>query len=194
MLATPITVTSDINMVAGDTPNADGEFQVLDAATSNLQLFTATATDVDIKVGDVVSMVYPCAANEYVSAVGVISAIVTAPADGAVAVYTMAFTNGIQTDNQPTASTAGDGALHIIARSQDPLSKTGSLTKKVNVYSFALKPEEHQPSGTCNFSRIDTAKLDIGDSSGMGSSDNIYAVNYNVLRIMSGMGGLAYSN
>ena len=63
---------------------------------------------------------------------------------------------------------------------------------QINVYSFALKPEEHQPSGTCNFSRIDNAKLvhNIADSGG----HTIYAVNYNVLRIMSGMGGLAYSN
>jgi hypothetical protein len=62
------------------------------------------------------------------------------------------------------------------------------------VYSFALKPEEHQPSGTCNFSRIDTAQLvsDAGDAIERGIY--IYAVNYNVLRIMSGMGGLAYSN
>jgi len=61
----------------------------------------------------------------------------------------------------------------------------------VGVYSFALRPEEHQPSGTCNFSRIDTAQLvrTVGDD-----LLDIYAVNYNVLRIMSGMGGLAYSN
>jgi len=60
------------------------------------------------------------------------------------------------------------------------------------VYSFALKPEEHQPSGTCNFSRIDNAQLVCDkDFPGPGT---IYAVNYNVLRIMSGMGGLAYSN
>jgi len=66
------------------------------------------------------------------------------------------------------------------------------MTKKINVYSFGLKPEEHQPSGTCNFSRIDNAKLDTGVA--LAGADNIYAVNYNVLRIMSGMGGLAYSN
>ena len=68
----------------------------------------------------------------------------------------------------------------------------GSLNIKdsVAVYSFALKPEEHQPSGTCNFSRIDVAEL-ICDKP---FSCNLYAVNYNVLRIMSGMGGLAYSN
>ena len=89
----------------------------------------------------------------------------------------------------------------------------------VNVYSFALKPEEHQPSGTCNFSRIDNANLfltvtsntlktgKVSVSGGIlsekeittaGSTKNarvrVYATNYNVLRIMSGMGGLAYSN
>ena len=67
----------------------------------------------------------------------------------------------------------------------------------IAVYSFALKPEEHQPSGTCNFSRIDTAQLvqshDI-ETDAKGSGGDIYAVNYNILRIMSGMGGLAYSN
>ena len=59
-------------------------------------------------------------------------------------------------------------------------------------YSFGLKPEEHQPSGTCNFSRIDNAVLAL-DAAAAGTL-KVYAVNYNVLRIMSGMGGLAYSN
>jgi hypothetical protein len=63
----------------------------------------------------------------------------------------------------------------------------------IAVYSFALKPEEHQPSGTCNFSRIDNAQLVIGTAAVTGAL-NVYAINYNVLRIMSGMGGLAYSN
>jgi len=82
----------------------------------------------------------------------------------------------------------------------------------INVYSFALRPEDHQPSGTCNFSRIDTATLQLAinqstfNASANASADtytisptepatlDVYAVNYNVLRIMSGMGGLAYSN
>jgi hypothetical protein len=63
----------------------------------------------------------------------------------------------------------------------------------INVYSFALNPEEHQPSGTCNFSRIDNATLNVTTASS-GSQLYVYGVNYNVLRIMSGMGGLAYSN
>ena len=62
----------------------------------------------------------------------------------------------------------------------------------INVYSFSLKPEEHQPSGTLNMSRIDTAVLSV--SSSVAGSIYIYTVNYNVLRILSGMGGLAYSN
>jgi hypothetical protein len=62
----------------------------------------------------------------------------------------------------------------------------------INVYSFALKPEEHQPSGTLNMSRIDTAQLQL--LSKKSGNVFIYAVNYNVLRILSGMGGLAYSN
>ena len=81
----------------------------------------------------------------------------------------------------------------------------------INVYSFALKPEDHQPSGTCNFSRIDNATLNLrlgsnnhdGDNSYLSSSVggssgnsliNVYTVNYNVLRVMSGMAGAAYSN
>jgi hypothetical protein len=78
----------------------------------------------------------------------------------------------------------------------------------INCYSFALNPEEHQPSGSCNMSRIDNATLllNFGEPNAKPSdnfskqwlSDNtviqIYTVNYNVLRIMSGMGGLAYSN
>ena len=66
----------------------------------------------------------------------------------------------------------------------------------INTYSFALKPEEHQPSGTCNFSRIDNAVLnmELSEDNNHGKDVRTYAVNYNVLRIMSGMGGLAYSN
>ena len=64
--------------------------------------------------------------------------------------------------------------------------------KNINVYSFGLKPEEHQPSGTLNMSRIDTAILHL--TPGATGSVWVFAVNYNVLRILSGMGGLAYSN
>jgi len=62
----------------------------------------------------------------------------------------------------------------------------------INVYSFALRPEEHQPSGTCNFSRIDNATLQLVLSNATVEGTKtakvrIYATNYNVLRIMSGI-------
>ena len=72
---------------------------------------------------------------------------------------------------------------------------TGSPVPGVYSYSFALKPEEHQPTGTCNFSRIDNAQVAIKTKSGAtATSLHMFAVNYNVLRIQSGMGGLAFSN
>jgi len=64
--------------------------------------------------------------------------------------------------------------------------------KGINVYSFAINPEGHQPSGTLNMSRIDTAILSV--TSKVTGNIFIYTTNYNVLRILSGMGGLAYSN
>ena len=69
----------------------------------------------------------------------------------------------------------------------------------INVYSFSLRPEEHQPSGTCNFSRIDNATLQLVLSNATVEGTRtakvrVYATNYNVLRIMSSMGGLAFSN
>lgn len=86
-------------------------------------------------------------------------------------------------------------------------TKQAALRQYIYTYSFALSPEEHQPSGTCNFSRIDNAVLQLGYGTdpltgavnapaltNYSMNLNIYAVNYNVLRIMSGMGGLAYSN
>ena len=113
-----------------------------------------------------------------------------------------------------------DGAL----TTTDPLTitgtnVTGSLTltgqlgiqviNPINMYSFSLAPEEHQPSGSCNFSRIDTTTLVFDSITGNASGPlaaglfpskntpylfRMYAVNYNIFRVMSGMGGLAYSN
>jgi len=76
---------------------------------------------------------------------------------------------------------------------------TASPDTGINVFSFALRPEEHQPSGSCNFSRIDNATLQLVLSNatveGIKTAKvRVYATNYNVLRVMSGMGGLAYSN
>ena len=106
----------------------------------------------------------------------------------------------------------GYGSVPTIGVDVNDLDPDGIQTYSedaIAVYSFALKPEEHQPSGTCNFSRIDNAQLSgdtivvqtQGTSTAIPGTTNaattdltIFAVNYNVLRIMSGMGGLAYSN
>ena len=129
------------------------------------------------------------------------------------------------TSNLPTSATAGTftcttftstatayTASFALEGSTEPavagaVTSTGSavttyqVANPINVYSFALQPEEHQPSGTCNFSRIDTTTL-VYDSFKTGTyptkarpfNFRIYAVNYNIFRVMSGMGGLAYSN
>jgi hypothetical protein len=74
-----------------------------------------------------------------------------------------------------------------------------NITQNIHTYSFGLEPENHEPSGTCNFSRINNAELHIDFNSNnilpntLYRNLNIYARSYNILRIMSGMGGIAYS-
>jgi hypothetical protein len=82
-----------------------------------------------------------------------------------------------------TARTYGAVARHTAASLQNTF-----------MYSFCLRPKEHQPSGSCNFSRIDNAVLQLTEGNTAAATVHIFAVNYNVLRIMSGMGGLAYAN
>jgi len=71
---------------------------------------------------------------------------------------------------------------------------SGTPYPGVYVYSFALQPEEHQPTGTCNFSRIDNAQVSLNMKALTTPLQKMFAVNYNILRIQSGMGGLAFSN
>ena len=79
-------------------------------------------------------------------------------------------------------------------------------SKHIYVYSFALRPEEHQPSGACNFSRIDTAHLEYSTANpanlpggsavwkSLPGQLDIYAVNYNVLQVRNGLAGTSYAN
>jgi len=74
---------------------------------------------------------------------------------------------------------------------------TGSPYPGIYVYSFAIKPEELQPSGTCNFSRIDIAQIAVNLKTGVpyqNIQQQMFAVNYNILRIQSGLGGVAFAN
>ena len=131
------------------------------------------------KVGDILSVSIEPASNED-AAVGGLHMVTDIT--GAVVTITPGI-SGQPVDNDSLT-------ISRIARVQDPQSRCSQLDRAINVYSFALKPEEHQPSGTCNFSRIDDAQLMFTTATNVGT---IYAVNYNVLRIMGGMGGLSYS-
>ena len=67
----------------------------------------------------------------------------------------------------------------------------------IAVYSFALNPTDISPSGTCNFSNIDDIKIERGDSKSSDSDIkykklNVYAINYNILRIVNGQAGISY--
>lgn len=65
----------------------------------------------------------------------------------------------------------------------------------IYVYSFSLKPEQMQPSGTCNFSILDSSELLINYKPNLPTSNTrVYGLNYNVLNVKNGMGGVAYSN
>ena len=104
----------------------------------------------------------------------------------------------VQTYKHHTHMPRANRTASLYADASTDLAIKESNSQFIYVYSFALNPEDHQPSGTCNFSRIDNAVLSISKPWLTGSSGSgvlkIFAVNYNVLRIMSGMGGLAYSN
>ena len=182
-------------------------------STTNLKLRTASTYDPKIRLGDILNIHYPTTADA--EATDIVGQVTKAPASFTTATNNQEFTvnvvslvSGVLTPVAPIVSDVGTGSITKIGRVQDPSSHCSQLDRNVNIYSFALKPEEHQPSGTCNFSRIDSARLKFTDAlttkttansklSGTDQNEqtiNVYAVNYNVLRIMSGMGGLAYSN
>lgn len=133
----------------------------------------------------------------------VITAVTVSTASGGT-ITTASFNSSESTYTAVARSATGINGIANLS----PITSTGSSTYQaanpINVYSFALQPEEHQPSGTCNFSRIDTTTL-VFDSITSGAAGTfpskafpynfrMYAVNYNIFRVMSGMGGLAYSN
>lgn len=63
------------------------------------------------------------------------------------------------------------------------------------VYSFSLRPEEEQPAGSINCSKFDDIQLNIGFNPDELTEDRtvtVYTTNYNILRIIGGLGGLAF--
>ena len=175
-----------------DTPAATAA--TFAAASLSVHADTTAATTGGFRVGDIMKITiggHDAALAGGADAVD--SHIVQIKSVSGAAPNVLTFATAIPA-NLFTAPVDADGlSVRIIGRTQNPQSKCSQLARNINLYSFALKPEEHQPSGTCNFSRIDNAQLNF-DGTAAAIPANIYAVNYNVLRIMSGMGGLAYSN
>ena len=169
--------TSDTTAAAVDWVGKQLAIVITVAGTSNIEEKIAGATASTAIVGRIY---FTTITSVKLAEADVLVFGVTPPtsADGANAVLDTADTG------------TGKVIIYEVTNGNSAQARTSQMTEKINVYSFGLKPEEHQPSGTCNFSRIDTAQL-VTDSNLTG---NVYAVNYNVLRIMSGMGGLAYSN
>ena len=181
LLTTPIEIVQ--NADASDSTPASNEIWI--AAESDdvsvVTLGTATSGTSTPKVGDIL-----CIAVTDSAASGT-----TGSKIGFHSVSTATSTTIFSvTPGLPVLTSADNTSVSIVARIQDPQSRCSQLNRDIFVFSFALNPEDHQPSGTCNFSRIESAKLLL---SSPGTISNIYAVNYNVLRIMSGMGGLAYA-
>ena len=118
------------------------------------------------------------------------------------------FSDKVSVDTDESDNSIVDTVLHLNGQERFGVRKadyfrllvpfqrhTRTPSKFIYVYSFSLNPEQNQPSGTCNFSRLDNSELIMNLKSGLQSSQvKIYATNYNILRIMNGMGGLAYSN
>ena len=138
--------------------------------------------------------------NAGISGTNVIRSITPSSATGGQVIFWDSFTSTASSYTATTTRLADDNAITSTGQLTTAF-QTYEAANPINVYSFALQPEEHQPSGTCNFSRIDTTTL-VFDSFKTGTyptksrpfNFRMYAVNYNIFRVMSGMGGLAYSN
>ena len=193
MLTKPIHIISGEAASMENTLSLNGTFRLINSITDNLEIYSSTTLSDTIKIGDILDISYCIATDKLITIKACVIGIGDEVTDG-LKKFTIGFNVSSGTNlsmDTPLISKAGAGHISIISRLQNPQSRCSQLKKDIYVYSFSLEPEEHQPSGTCNFSRIDSAKIIISSSSKI---SNIYAVNYNVLRIMSGMGGLAYSS
>ena len=196
-----LSTTSDFSPEIWTAATASRRAAIQLAATAGVNFSTFAGRKVRISGANLLGGTNPTGPG-ILDAVILAAFTVTATDDSVAATFAIDDTSALVYFDRPVFTVATNGtssttitAINLFEASLEPTinpqARTSQDTKPIGVYSFALKPEEHQPSGTCNFSRIDNAELTLGGSPGGGV---IYAVNYNVLRIMSGMGGLAYSN
>jgi hypothetical protein len=185
------------NLSVSGTPTSVTSTFTLTAATSATQTYSSL-------VGLLIPGMTVTGAG--ITGTNVIRSITPSSATGGSVVFWDSFTSTASSYTATTTRLADDDAITSTGTlsSSSAITTTYQAANPINVYSFAIQPEEHQPSGTCNFSRIDTTTLvfDSVTSGGAGTYPSkaypynfrLYAVNYNIFRVMSGMGGLAYSN
>ena len=190
----PATALGDV------TAAADSSLLITATGAASVIGFAAAPTAGEFAVGQQIAFI--CTVSAGAAANGVAGNVYfsTVTTAGTVAgnQVTVGLTVPITADSTPvtlvTAASTGAFVVRLVSNGNSAQARTSQMTNAINVYSFGLKPEEHQPSGTCNFSRIDSAFLNYSAGLGAGGVNNVFAHNYNVLRVMSGMGGLAYSN
>jgi hypothetical protein len=183
------------NLSVSGTPTSVTSTFTLSVATSATQTYTSL-------VGLLIPGMTVTGAG--ITGTNVIRSITPSSATGGSIVFWDSFTSTASSYTATTTRLADDDAITSTGTLvNDQITTTYQAANPINVYSFALQPEEHQPSGTCNFSRIDTTTLVFDSVTSPGSvyptkaipfNFRMYAVNYNIFRVMSGMGGLAYSN
>ena len=211
MLATPIelaNVATGDNVVAGNYTASGhggvslttGKVGIVVGENNKLGIFNddvvagITPTTPLVRIGDLLQITFVDDSLMTSGSNGTNGGVTTAIATVTEALYTAPDEEYLTLDRVIFGATpdAEDSIrVDIIARKQDPYSRCSSLEKNIYVYSFSLNPEDHQPSGTLNFSRIDSSKLVIEE---VKKIDRVYAVNYNVLRISSGTANIVFTN
>tara|TARA_B100000214_G_scaffold375479_1_gene362045 strand:- start:3636 stop:5105 length:1470 start_codon:yes stop_codon:yes gene_type:complete len=139
-----------------------------------------TLDTIGMKVGDIISLGRNV--SPYITQIVTISSINTST-------KVLGFSPNIEDPTSTPDDT--DVKVNIIASRDYSKSSYSKMKKNIYVYSFCLNPEEHQPSGTCNFSSFDDCKLNFTSNV---SIDTIFAMNYNILRISNGLVSLRFTN
>ena len=93
------------------------------------------------------------------------------------------------TDSKPTVPHYTEASLYYHTTSSSVEDDAGNYF----LYPFCLETAKLQPTGSLNFSRLDSARL-VSTGGTFTAGQDVYAVNYNIMRIENGMGGLMYSN
>jgi hypothetical protein len=111
-------------------------------------------------------------------------------------VGTPLYATGPSTQQYTEESVGPLSTFKLVLNGQDRFKEQkGKYFNQVQPFNHhSGSPEEHQPTGTCNFSRIDNAQVAVTMGTTDATTMHMFATNYNVLRIQSGMGGLAFSN